>query len=62
MACNLELTVTNLNIGWMDLQVHYRLWVAKSENEARAAGYNRKEPLLLWKCTNKFIGDTTGRP
>lgn len=54
MACNLQSTATDSSIGWMDLPVHYRLWVAKSENEARAAGYKGNDTLLLWKRTNKF--------
>jgi hypothetical protein len=54
MACNLESTATDSSIGWMALPINYRVWVAKSENDARRAGYKGNDPLLLWKRTNKF--------
>lgn len=52
MACNFKTTATDSSIAWENLPVHYRIWVAFSEREARLAGYTEEDALLLWKPSN----------
>jgi uncharacterized membrane protein len=53
-ACNLSNTQTDSSIACFDLPFTYTIYIAKSETDARAYGYNSYlgDKLLLWNSLN----------
>jgi len=53
-ACNLSTTQTDSSISCFDLPFTYSIYIAKSETDARAYGYNSYlgDKLLLWNSLN----------